>query len=395
VNTARILSGAGLALALWGGLMVSAEAEAAVGPGMGLDEAKEHKLAAATREILGVLDAGKPDYSSVAAKCAEARKLAGELLALAEKTEPVAPDRPAIPEEVPVPVPEGSSLAEARAAWREQLRFRVRAVYEMLTGEILKPLPKWDEVIGVGWRHRKNRAKRAAPTAPALREAQVFALLLAGRSREVRIRAGETLFAEDFSKGTGAWHLYGPGDFTTDENGMRQRNRRPKNADTHTWTRKEFEGNFLFEFDFTPNNGGKGPGTLFSICGRPVKEGTDLSVSCGEEMTVYNFGVHAYHFSMHRGETGICNGRKVGTGLHLIGSRTPDPARETGKTYRVAVGKWGNSVFCVVDGKLQHSYYDAGTFGPPLSGGSCGFRHWGGADATYANVKVSRLVESE
>jgi hypothetical protein len=108
-------------------------------------------------------------------------------------------------------------------------------------------------------------------------------------------------------------------------------------------------------------------------------------------MTAYNFGVHAYHFSMHRGETGICNGRKVGTGLHLIGSRTPDPARETGRTYRVAVGKWGNSVFFLVDGKLMHSYYDAGTFGPPLAGGSCGFRHWGGADASYANVRVSRL----
>jgi hypothetical protein len=30
-----------------------------------------------------------------------------------------------------------------------------------------------------------------------------------------------------------------------------------------------------------------------------------------------------------------------------------------------------------------------------LSGGSAGFRHWGGADATYTNVKVSRLVESK
>jgi hypothetical protein len=393
VKTARLLTGAALALAIWGGPALSEDAEAAVGPGMGLDEAKEKKLAAAMKEILGEVDAAKPDYASVAGKCAEARKLANELLALAEKTEPAAVDKPKVPAEVTVPVPEGSTLEEARGKWREQLRFRVRAVYEMLTGEILKPLPKWGEVVGVGWRNRKNRAKRAAPTAPALREAQVFALLLAGGSRGVKIRAGEVLFADDFSKGTGNWHLYGPGDFTADEKGMRQKNRRPRNADTHTWTKKEFEGNFLFEFDFTPNNGGRGPGVLFSICGRPVKEGTDLSVSCGEEMGVYNFGVHAYHFSMHRGQTGICNGRKVGTGLHLIGSCTPDPAKETGKTYRVAIGKWGNSVFCVVDGKLQHSYYDAGTFSPPLPGGSCGFRHWGGADSTYGNVKISKLTE--
>jgi len=102
--------------------------------------------------------------------------------------------------------------------------------------------------------------------------------------------------------------------------------------------------------------------------------------------------VHAYHYSMHRGHTGICNGRKVGTGLHLIGSRTPDPARKTGRACRVAIGKWGRSVFLLVNGKLLHSYYDAGTFGPPLEGGSAGMRHWGGLDATYGDVKVYRLV---
>ena len=177
--------------------------------------------------------------------------------------------------------------------------------------------------------------------------------------------------------------------------GLRRQNTRVRNADTMMWTKQEFDGNFVFEFTFVPNNGGRGPGCLFAICGRPVKRGGDLSVSCGETMDAYNYGVPAYHFSMHRGLTGICNGRKVGTGLHLIGSRTPDPCPEVSKPYTVAVGKWGDLIYCVADGVLQHVYYDAGTFGPALAKGSCGMRHWGGTDATYKNVKVYRLMEAE
>ncbi len=79
-------------------------------------------------------------------------------------------------------------------------------------------------------------------------------------------------------------------------------------------------------------------------------------------------------------------------GLHLIGSRMPDPCEETGRPYRIAVGKWENVIFFLVDGKLQHSYYDAGTFGPPLDGGHVGTRHWDGADCSYADVSVRRLV---
>ena len=367
---------------------------APVGPGMGLDDVREKRLERATGSILEALGAERPDYGKLVGEIARAREEADALLALAEKTEASKVEAPKLPARAPVVVPEGATEGEVRARWKEELVLRVRAVHEMLGGKGESSLPKWSEVIGVGWRHRKDRSKRARPTAAALREAHVFGLLLCSDAEVVRVKKGEALFADDLTRGTDGWLMYGPAETTVSEKGLRRRNKRRRNADTMIWTRREFEGNFLFEFTFTPQNGGRGPGALFAICGRPVKEGTDLSVSCGETMDTYNYGVGAYHFSMHRGQTGVCNGRKVGTGLYLIGSRTPDPARETGRAYRVAIGRWGRVVFLMVDGKLLHSYYDAGTFGPPLEGGSVGMRHWGGLDATYMGVEVHRLVEA-
>ncbi|MGQ9662091.1 MAG: DUF1961 family protein [Kiritimatiellia bacterium] len=220
----------------------------------------------------------------------------------------------------------------------------------------------------------------------------MLALLLSRESDEILVVESEVFFEDDFTKGTDWWYLYGPAETTQTADGLRRRNLRERDADTMMWTKREFEGNFLFEFTFVPHNTTARAGALFAICGRPVREGTDLSVSCGETMDSYNYGVHAYHFSIHRGTTGICNGRKVGTGLHLIASRVPDPAIEAGRTYRVAVGKWENVVFFLVDGILLHNYFDGGTFGPVLAKGSCGMRNWGGLDATYGNVKVYRLV---
>jgi len=371
------------------------DANAAFQPGMGLDEAAETRLKDAALVCYKALQAPKPDYEALAKDIAAARKDAEALLVLAEKSDrPVAVDTPALPSPIPVIVPEGATHEQVLAGWKEQLVLRVKSVYEVLSGEILMPLPKWDEAIGVSWRHKKNLAKRAGPTAATMREAHAFALLLGGRQKIVRVKCGETLFEDDLKKNTDNWHLYGPCITTQDENGLRRKNKRVRHSDTVMWTKKEFDGNVLYEITVVPNNSGRA-GVLFPICGRPVKKGTDLSVSVGQTMETYNYGVHAYHFSVHRSETGICNGRKVGTGLHLIGSRTPDPCEEVGRAYRVAVGKWENNVFFLVDGKLQHCYYDAGTFGPPLEGGSVGTRHWGGADGTYRDAKVSRLVAME
>jgi len=379
---------------LFGAITMSEAAE--FQPGLGLDARMEKRVEVAADAILKALKAKEPDYKQIATDVAKARKIANTLLAMAERKDPPKGDTPNVPAKAPVILPPGCRADAVRARWKEQLWLRVKSVYEVLSGTIISKLPLWGEAIGVGWRHRRDLTKRAKPLAAALREAHAFALLLAREPNVIRVRRGEVLFEDDFAKGTENWHMYGPCTTTRPKTGgLRRKNKRWRDADTMIWTKQQFDGNFLFEFSFIPNNGGRRPGCLFAICGRPVKKGGDLSVSCGETMDAYNYGVHAYHFSMHRGNTGICNGRKVGTGLHLIGSRTPDPCPEVGVEYKVAVGKWNDLVYCIADGKLQHVYYDAGTFGPPLAKGSCGMRHWGGTDATYKNVKVYRLVEAQ
>jgi hypothetical protein len=226
----------------------------------------------------------------------------------------------------------------------------------------------------------------------ALREAHKDALLLTLPARLIRIREGELLFEDSLLQASDRWNFYGPAETSYSAQGMRRRNQAVRHADTMIWTRSEFDDNFLVSFTFVPHNEGTA-GALFAICGRPVAEGTDLSVSCGETMDDYNYGVHAYHFSVHRSQTGLTNGRRVGNGLKLICSRSPDPAAETGRSYRIAIGKWDRTIFFLVDGELIHYYYDAATFGPPLTAGSLGMRHWGGLDATYSDVTVHRLIE--
>ena len=62
----------------------------------------------------------------------------------------------------------------------------------------------------------------------------------------------EQLFADDFQGGTDHWRLYGPAETTITKDGLRRRNRRVRHADTMIWTKREFEGNFLVVFAFTP-----------------------------------------------------------------------------------------------------------------------------------------------
>ncbi|MGQ9662092.1 MAG: hypothetical protein ACUVWX_07120 [Kiritimatiellia bacterium] len=140
-------------------------------PGLGLDETLEKRLQATCRGIYDELSGAKADYSAIAEKLTLARRDANVLLGLAEGREPIPVDEPQVPARAPLVIPEGASAQLVRQLWKEQLFLRVRAVYEMLSGEMLVPLPHWSEVITVGWQDQKNRAKCAAPTASALREA--------------------------------------------------------------------------------------------------------------------------------------------------------------------------------------------------------------------------------
>ena len=100
--------------------------------------------------------------------------------------------------------------------------------------------------------------------------------------------------------------------------------------------------------------------------------GKTLAVCVGSSMNTYNYGINGYHFSMHRGTTGLGNVRRVGPGLKLLMSGA-DPCPTPGKAYRVAIGKVGPTIFLVVDGKLIHSYTDAATHGPILTRATSAF----------------------
>jgi len=360
-------------------------------PGLDIDTRAEQRLGKTTAGILRLLTSEPVDYESVAIQLVAARREAEVLLSRVQAEGTPFGFEPEVPAAAPIVLFESVAPKEIQLLWSQQLDLRVRAVHAVLT-DGPESCPNWNQVIGVGWRDRSDLTKRVLPLVEALREAHKDALLLKSLPRVIKVRKDEMLFEDTLFQASNRWHMYGPAETTYSGRGLRRHNKEVRQADTMIWTKEEFEGNFLVEFTFVPHNEGT-PGALFAICGRPVVEGVDLSVSCGETMDVYNYGVHAYHFSVHRSQTGLSNGRKVGNGLKLICSRSPDPSADTGKTYGVTIGKWENVVFFLVDGKLIHNYYDAGTFGSPLSGGSVGMRHWGGLDATYSNVSIHRLVE--
>jgi len=357
-------------------------------PGLGIDEAVEKELEAALADLGRLAMVHQPDFGAAERRVAPLRKLAAALVAKAENRPAEEPAEPSLPDTAPVVLLGGTRAESVLRLWRDQFHVSITLARGLFTGET-DARPNWTCTLSP--RDLEVRHKRARPLAECLAEARRAALLLARKPEPVKVRKGERLFADDFAKGTGNWLLYGPAETTLTADGLRRRNQRVRNADTMMWTKKEFEGRFLVEFSFTPHKGGPEPGALFAVCGRPAKEGTDLFVSCGETTDAYHLGVRAYHFAMHDGDTGLCYGCRVGDGLKML-CATYDPASETGKRHRVAIGKWDNTLFLLVDGRLMHHYVDVGTFGPPLRGGSLGLRQWGGLDATYADVKIHRLV---
>jgi hypothetical protein len=346
-----------------------------------------------TSDVLSLLAEDPIEFEAVAQRVVEARQEAEALLEKVGAETLWSDFEPKLPSITPLVLYASATGEEVKELWAQQLHLRVNAVHAVMT-DGPESCEQWNQVIGVGWRHRRDLTKRTLPIAEALREAHKNALMLQRPAQVVKLKKERLLFEDRLAQDKNNWHLYGPSWISYSNRGIRRRNKAVRHADTMMWTKKEYEGNFLVEFTFVPHNEGT-PGALFAICGRPVVDGTDLSVSCGETMDVYNFGVHAYHFSIHRSQTGITNGRKVGNGLKLICSRSPDPSAETGRAYQVTIGKWENVVFFLVDNKLIHNYCDAGTFGPVLESGSVGMRHWGGLDASYSDFTIHRLVEEE
>ncbi len=367
--------------------------------GLGLDADLEKRLGAALTELNGMVRADAPDFARLAAGIREARRPAAALADLAARTRsqpgaavPQQPDAVTLPSPVPVVLlgrdgAAAPTVEQVRKLWAGQLKVALGAARGILAGQI--PLiNEW-----VSWPNMDRRTGRAATIGEALREAEKAALLLAAKPDPLAVKLGEQLFADDFSRGIENWLPFGPHKATLQDGALRFVDTTPQHPDAMMWTKQEFSGNFLVEFTFIPYSSGARPGALFTICGRP-RPGKELDVCVGDSMNTYNFGIDGYHFSMHRGNTGLGNGRRVGTGLKMLASG-PDPCPTVGRSYRVAVGKWDNVLMLTVDGKLVHHYLDAGAYGPVLAEGRIGLRHWAGCDAGYKDLRVYRLTSAK
>ncbi len=387
------------------GVLMTANVEAArkkskdFPPGMGVDADAEKKLAARLEKISKMSRAAKPEWKALNAELSAARSELLPLLAKvcgredADKWQELktpkhlldAGDALGLPKKAPMVLYGKAAPGNVRACWQEQLVYFSTAADGLMKGKGLYVR----ELLG--WPFSRQPWRRALAMSECLRECQKLVLLLSHPAQEVKVRKGKLLFEDDFSKGAGNWLQYGQCVTKNDGDAFRLRDEKVAHPDAHMWTKREFRGNYLAEFTFTPHTKGTKAGALFSICGRPRKS-KKLSVCVGRTMGTYNFGIDAYHFSMHRGTSGLGNARRVGPGLKMLASGK-DPCPTPGKPYRVAIGKVDATVFLIVDGQLIHSYYDAGTYGRVLDVGRIGLRHWAGLDASYKQFKVHRLLK--
>jgi len=353
--------------------------------GLGTDEAKEKELAASLDKLLGILQGDKPDYKAIGAEIAAARTATLRVYAQARGLRyPALPDVPKVADPSEVVVYAGTRADDVLAIWRSQLDFYVRSAHGLFNGEA-KYLREWTGRSGF-----RKPERRIGSMLETLREAAKMALLLSHEKKQAPVKKGGPLFADDFSKGADQWLPYGQCVTKNEGDAFRMKDERRPHPDAMMWTKKQFDGDLLAEFTFIPHTEGTSAGALFTICGLP-KKGKTLAVCVGGSMNTYNYGINGYHFSMHRGTTGLGNVRRVGPGLKLLISGK-DPCPTPGKAYRVAIGKVGPTLFLIVDGTLIHSYTDAATHGPILTKGHIGIRHWAGLDASYKDFRVYRLV---
>ena len=352
--------------------------------GLGQDAEKEKPLAESVERAAKLMEAGKVDFAAVVAEIQIARKLFAEAIGEAMKAE--APELSAVelPEKSPVISYGEAASGDVLARWGEQLVYYVGSARGIMDGD-RKYLLEWTGRPGF-----QKPERRVSSMAATLREAERVATLLSRPAEDGKVAKGEELFADDFAEGAGNWELYGQCVTKNEGNAFRLKDEKSKHPDAMMWTKKEFEGDFLAEFNFIPHTEGTNAGALFTICGRAKREKDGLGVCVGSTMQTYNYGINGYHFSMHRGETGLGNARRVGPGLKLLMSGK-DPCPTPGQEYRVSIGKVGPAIFLMVDGKLSHHWYDGATYGPVLDAGHIGLRHWAGLDASYKDFHVYRL----
>jgi hypothetical protein len=288
-------------------------------------------------------------------------------------------------EKAPVVLYGGATEAQVLDCWRTQLRHCVEAIAG-LAGEEKSAVGDWmywDDYAGA--RKVARPFFRARALCDATKEAQKLVELLTLPREITKIAAGEALFSDSFKTDLSAWQTFGGGEVEIKDGRLHV-----KGKGVTVWCAKDFE-NAVVSFEYNPvATAGKGAGALFAFPGSPAA-GKTYEASSGS-MDNYNVGIHTYHVSLFRG-TGNSNLRRTGSGLRMLSLIRPDPCGEAGKRYRVEILRYAQTVQVHVDGKLCHSYVDAGCYGPCLKSGRFGVRHFSAAEleSFYGDFKVCGL----
>ncbi|MCX7804452.1 MAG: DUF1961 family protein [Planctomycetota bacterium] len=289
-------------------------------------------------------------------------------------------------EKAPVVLYGKAGEADVLDRWRGQLRESLLAVHGLIE-EDKSVVAEWMYASDMKKVRGGDRYFRAEQIRNTLREVSKLLTLLALPRETVRVGKGGTILGDDFAGGMANWKAYGGGKVAVEEGKMKM-----TGQGCTVWCEKE-TGDAIISFDFTPlaQHGGAA-GALFAFPASPLP-GKDFSASAGP-MPNYNYGISTYHVSLCRGASGRTNLRRTGCGLKMLSTVRPDPCRETGRTYRVELLKYGPTFQVFVDGALIHSYVDAGVYGDPPAKGCFGIRHFAGADldACYDNFEIAAIV---
>ena len=204
---------------------------------------------------------------------------------------------------------------------------------------------------------------------------------------------GKLIYANDMSRDTGDFMIYGNGKATfSRDKGMYLEPVGTMNL----WSKFKLNGSYVINFDFFPCKAFKG-GTMLQMCGESVNPVSQYSLMCSASwgsMAYYMFGTKCYHFSFVRfaGRSKaprICNLRKTGKGFYLL-SEIADPITDTEKWYHLTFVKNGTRFLFFVDGKLVQEYIDIGAQGPILESGRLGIRNWSTFRSHMKNLRVHR-----
>jgi len=282
---------------------------------------------------------------------------------------------------------------DIRNSWRNQLQANLEQIQVLLRNvpnEVIRHQWVWYED------YRKDRRDffLTVQIRDCLKEANKLGKLLIFEPRITRVAGDASLFKETFSDDLSRWEKYGEGNSLIENNKLFMRG-----SPLMVWTTgKPFNGNCMVVLEYTPVRG-RG-GAIFAFPGSPIN-GINYSVSAGrtaprfhipsghrDPMEPYNHGIQTYHVSVHRGRTHL---RRTGSGLKMLNVLPNDPCAVPRRNYRIEIIKFEETLQFLVDGKLIHSYVDAGVYGPPLIRGQFGIKQFGNVRAFFDNVRIQLL----